>query len=379
MAQKRDFYEILGVNRDASDDDIKKSYRKLAMKHHPDRNPDSKEAEDKFKEAKEAYEMLSEPEKRRAYDAYGHAGVNPQMGGGPGGFSGEGGFSDAFGDIFGEIFGGGRGRAGGGGQQVYRGSDLRYNMEITLEQAARGTETKIRIPALEECEVCKGTGAKPGTSAKTCGTCGGVGQVRMQQGFFSIQQTCPTCHGTGKVIPDPCKACDGVGRVKKHKTLSVKIPSGVDDGDRIRLTGEGEAGVNGGPPGDLYVVVQLKAHAVFQREGADLHCEMPISFSMAALGGEINIPTLDGEAKIKIPTETQSGQVFRLRGKGIKPLRQTYAGDLMCHVVVETPVRLTERQKELLRELDEINKADGDKHNPRAKGFMDKVKDFFAG
>ena len=382
MAQKRDFYEILGVNRDASDEEIKKSYRKLAMKYHPDRNPDSKEAEDKFKEAKEAYEMLSEPEKRRAYDAYGHAGVNPQMGGGPGGFSGEGGFSDAFGDIFGEIFGGagGRGgRGGGGGQQVYRGSDLRYNMEITLEQAARGTETKIRIPALEECDTCHGTGAKPGTKATTCHTCGGVGQVRMQQGFFSIQQTCPTCHGTGKVIPDPCKVCNGTGRVKKHKTLSVKIPSGVDDGDRIRLTGEGEAGVNGGPPGDLYVVVQLKAHAVFQREGADLHCEMPISFSMAALGGEINIPTLDGEAKIKIPAETQSGQVFRLRGKGIKPIRQTSAGDLMCHVVVETPVRLTDRQKELLRELDEINKTDGDKHNPRAKGFMDKVKDFFAG
>jgi molecular chaperone DnaJ len=381
MAQKRDFYEILGVNRDASDEEIKKSYRKLAMKYHPDRNPDSKEAEDKFKEAKEAYEMLSEPEKRRAYDAYGHAGVNPQMGGGPGGFSGEGGFSDAFGDIFGEIFGGagGRGGRGGGGQQVYRGSDLRYNMEITLEQAARGTETKIRIPALEACETCDGKGAKPGTSAKTCNTCGGVGQVRMQQGFFSIQQTCPTCHGAGKVIADPCKVCDGAGRVKKHKTLSVKIPSGVDDGDRIRLTGEGEAGVNGGPPGDLYVVVQLKAHAVFQREGADLHCEMPISFSMAALGGEINIPTLDGEAKIKIPAETQSGQVFRLRGKGIKPIRQTSAGDLMCHVVVETPVRLTDRQKELLRELDEINKTDGDKHNPRAKGFMDKVKDFFAG
>ncbi len=377
MATKRDFYEILGINRDASEDEIKKAYRKLAMKYHPDRNPDSKESEDKFKEAKEAYEMLSDAEKRRAYDAYGHAGVNPQ--GGPGGFGNDaGGFSDAFGDIFGEIFGGGRGR-GGGGAQVYRGSDLRYNMEITLEQAARGTETKIRIPALEACEVCDGTGAKPGTKAKTCHTCAGVGQVRMQQGFFSIQQTCPTCHGTGKVIPDPCKACDGVGRVKKHKTLSVKIPAGVDDGDRIRLTGEGEAGVNGGPPGDLYVVVQLKAHSVFQREGADLHCEMPISFTMAALGGEIHIPTLDGEAKIKIPAETQSGQVFRLRGKGIKPIRQTSSGDLMCHVVVETPVRLTDRQRELLRELDEINQKDGDKHNPRAKGFMDKVKDFFAG
>ncbi len=380
MPNKRDFYEILSVNRDASDEDIKKSYRKLAMKYHPDRNPDSKEAEDKFKEAKEAYEMLSDPEKRRAYDAYGHAGVNPQMGGGPGGFSGEGGFSEAFGDIFGEIFGGAGGRNGrGGGPQVYRGSDLRYNMEITLEQAARGTETKIRIPALEACEVCDGSGAKPGTKAKTCTTCGGVGQVRMQQGFFSIQQTCPTCHGGGKVISDPCTACQGAGRIKKHKTLSVKIPAGVDDGDRIRLTGEGEAGVNGGPPGDLYVVVQLKPHNVFQREGADLHCEMPISFTMAALGGEISIPTLNGEAMLKIPAETQSGQVFRLRGKGIKPIRQTSSGDLMCHVVVETPVRLNDRQKELLRELDEINKKDGDKHNPRAKGFMDKVKDFFAG
>ncbi len=287
-----------------------------------------------------------------------------------------GGFSEAFGDIFGEIFGG---RGGRGGQQVYRGADLRYNMDITLEQAARGTETKIRIPSLDECATCKGTGAKPGTQPKTCHTCNGQGQVRMQQGFFSIQQTCPTCHGNGKVIADPCAACSGSGRIKNHKTLSVKIPSGVDDGDRIRLSGEGEAGMNGGPPGDLYVVVQLKPHAVFQREGADLHCEMPISFTIAALGGDIHIPTLDGEAKIKIPPETQSGQVFRLRGKGIRPVRQTSAGDLMCHVVVETPVRLTDRQKELLRELEEINKKDGDRHNPRAKSFMDKVKNFFAG
>ena len=381
MANKRDCYDILGVNRDASDEDIKKSYRKLAMKFHPDRNPDSKDAEEKFKEAKEAYEILSEPEKRRAYDAYGHAGVNPQMGGGPGGFGGGaggegfGGFSEAFGDIFGEIFGGARGR---GGQQVYRGADLRYNMDITLEQAARGTETKIRIPSLDECATCHGSGAKPGTKAKTCHTCNGQGQVRLQQGFFSIQQACPTCHGTGKVIPEPCTACGGAGRTKNHKTLSVKIPAGVDDGDRIRLSGEGESGMNGGPPGDLYVVVQLKPHGVFQREGADLHCEMPISFTVAALGGEINIPTLEGEAKIKIPAETQSGQVFRLRGKGIRPIRQTSAGDLMCHVVVETPVRLTERQRDLLRELEEINKKDGDRHNPRAKSFMDKVKDFFA-
>ncbi|HEX9391607.1 MAG TPA: molecular chaperone DnaJ [Usitatibacteraceae bacterium] len=376
MAKKRDYYEVLGLNRDASDEEIKKSYRKLAMKHHPDRNPEDKSAEEKFKEAKEAYEVLSEPEKRRAYDAYGHAGVNPQMGGGDG--QGFGGFSEAFGDIFGEIFGGQRGGRGGG-PQVYRGADLRYNLEISLEQAARGTETKIRIPTLEECETCGGSGAKKGTSAKTCHTCGGVGQVRMQQGFFSIQQTCPTCHGTGKVIPEPCPTCHGAGRTKKHKTLSVKIPVGVDDGDRIRLAGEGEAGVNGGPPGDLYVVVQLKEHSVFQRDGADLHCEMPVSFTVAALGGEIHIPTLDGEAKIKIPAETQSGQVFRLRGKGIKPVRQTSAGDLMCHVVVETPVRLTDRQRELLRELEEINIADGDKHNPRAKSFMDKVKSFFAG
>ena len=375
MPNKKDLYDILGVNRDASDEDIKKSYRKLAMKHHPDRNPDSKDAEDKFKEAKGAYEILSEPDKRRAYDAYGHAGVNPQAGGGPGG-EGFGGFSEAFGDIFGEIFGG---RGGRGGQQVYRGADLRYNMDITLEQAARGTETKIRIPSLDECEPCHGSGAKPGTQPKTCHTCNGQGQVRMQQGFFSIQQTCPTCHGTGKVIADPCTSCSGSGRIKSHKTLSVKIPAGVDDGDRIRLSGEGETGMNGGPPGDLYVVVQLKPHSVFQRDGADLHCEMPISFTVAALGAEIHIPTLDGEAKIKIPAETQSGQVFRLRGKGIRPVRQTSAGDLMCHVVVETPVRLTDRQKELLRELEEINKSDGDKHNPRAKSFMDKVKDFFAG
>ena len=327
MANKRDFYEILGVNRDASDEDIKKAYRKLAMKHHPDRNPDSKDAEEKFKEAKEAYEILSEPDKRRAYDSYGHAGVNPQMSGGGGG-EGFGGFSEAFGDIFGEIFGG---RGGGrGGQQVYRGADLRYNMDITLEQAARGTETKIRIPSLDECNTCHGSGAKPGTQPKTCHTCNGQGQVRMQQGFFSIQQTCPTCHGTGKVIPEPCTTCSGSGRIKNHKTLSVKIPAGVDDGDRIRLSGEGEAGMNGGPPGDLYVVVQLKPHSVFQREGADLHCEMPITFTVAALGGEIHIPTLDGEAKIKIPAETQSGQVFRLRGKGIRPVRQTSAGDLMC-------------------------------------------------
>ena len=374
MAKKRDYYEVLGVNRDASEEEIKKAYRKLAMKHHPDRSPDSKDGEEKFKEAKEAYEVLSEAEKRRAYDAYGHAGVNPQMGG-PGEGPGFGGFAEAFGDIFSDIFGGGQGR---GRSSVFRGADLRYNLEVSLEQAARGTETKIRIPTMETCETCKGSGAKPGTSPKTCETCHGSGTVRLSQGFFSIQQTCPTCHGTGKMVSDPCATCRGAGRLKKHKTLSVKIPAGVDEGDRIRLSGEGEAGVNGGPPGDLYVVIHLKEHSVFQRDGDDLHCEMPISYSQAALGGEIEIPTLEGSAKIKVPAETQTGQVFRLRGKGIKGVRSTYPGDLLCEVVVETPVRLTERQKDLLRELEEINKKDGDRHNPRAKSFMEKVREFFA-
>ena len=375
MAKKRDYYEVLGVNRDASDEEIKKSYRKLAMKFHPDRNPDRKDAEEKFKEAKEAYEVLSESAKRRAYDAYGHAGVNAQMGGGMGpDGQNMGGFAEAFGDIFSDIFGGGRGRT-----NVYRGADLRYNLEVSLEQAARGTETKIRIPAMEECETCDGTGAKPGTKAHTCSTCNGTGAVRLSQGFFSIQQTCPTCQGTGKTISHPCATCHGVGRVKKHKTLSVKIPSGVDEGDRIRLSGEGESGSNGGPPGDLYVVIHLKEHSVFQRDGDDLHCQLPVSFTLSALGGEIEIPTLDGSAKLKIPAETQTGQVFRLRGKGIKGVRSSYPGDLLCEMVIETPVRLTERQKALLRELEEINRKDGERHNPRAKGFMEKVRAFFAG
>jgi molecular chaperone DnaJ len=373
--KKRDYYEVLGLNKDASEEEIKKAYRKLAMKHHPDRNPDSKDGEEKFKEAKEAYEILTDAEKRRAYDAYGHAGVNPQMGAGPG-QEGFGGFAEAFGDIFSDIFGGGQGR---GRASVFRGADLRYNLEVSLEQAARGTETKIRIPTMETCETCKGSGAKPGTHPKTCDTCHGSGTVRLSQGFFSIQQTCPTCHGTGKTVTDPCATCRGAGRLKKHKTLAVKIPAGVDEGDRIRLSGEGEAGVNGGPPGDLYVVIHLKAHGVFQRDGDDLHCEMPISFTQAALGGEIDIPTLDGSAKIKVPPETQTGQVFRLRGKGIKGVRSTYPGDLLCEVVVETPVRLTERQRELLRELEDINTKDSNRHNPRAKSFMDKVREFFAG
>jgi len=372
MATKRDYYDVLGVNRDAEDEVIKKAYRRLAMKHHPDRNPDNKGSEEKFKEAKEAYEVLSDPQKRAAYDQYGHAGVDPSMGAGRGAGPG---FADAFGDIFGDIFGQGGGRGGRNG--VYRGADLRYNLEITLEQAARGTETKIRIPTQETCETCKGSGAKPGTQPKSCPTCDGHGQVRMQQGFFSIQQTCPKCHGSGKIIPTPCPTCHGAGRVKKQKTLSVKIPAGVDNGDRIRLSGEGEPGVNGGPTGDLYVQMQVKQHAVFQRDGDDLHCEMPVAFATAALGGEIDIPTLDGQAKIRIPAETQSGKVFRLRGKGIKGVRSHAHGDLLCHVLVETPVNLTERQKELLREFEAISQKDNDHHNPRAKGWMDKVKEFF--
>jgi len=375
---KRDYYEVLGVNRDASDDEIKKAYRRLAMKFHPDRNPDNPKAEEQFKEAKEAYEILSDAKKRQAYDQYGHAGVDPSMGGGQGfGGAGMGGFADAFSDIFGDIFGGGRG--GGGRSNVYRGADLRYNLEITLEEAARGTETRIRIPTMAECEACAGSGAKKGTQPKVCPTCGGHGQVRMQQGFFSIQQTCPKCHGTGRFIADPCPACHGGGRVKQHKTLSVKIPAGIDEGDRIRLSGEGEPGVNGGPPGDLYVQVHLKPHAVFQRDHDDLHCEMPVSFTTAALGGEIEIPTLDGVARLKIPAETQTGRVFRLRGKGIKGVRSISQGDLLCHVVVETPVSLTERQKELLREFDEISRNNAARHNPKAQGWIDKVREFFGG
>ena len=371
---KKDYYDVLGLNRDASEEDIKKSYRKLAMKWHPDRNPDNPKAEEHFKEAKEAYEILSDGQRRAAYDQFGHAGVDASAAAGAGAAgAGFGGFADAFGDIFGDIFGGGRGRT-----SVYRGADLRYNLEISLEDAARGTETRIRIPTMEECGTCHGSGAKPGTSPTTCPTCQGHGQVRMQQGFFSIQQTCPRCHGSGKIVASPCATCSGAGRVKQHKTLSVKIPAGVDEGDRIRLSGEGEAGVNGGPPGDLYVVIHLKPHPVFSRDHNDLHCEMPISFTAAALGGDIEIPTLDGYAKIKIPPGTQAAQMFRLRGKGIKGVRSSSHGDLICHVAVETPVNLTARQKELLQELEAINQKDGGRHNPRAKSWMEKVKEFFA-
>ncbi|MBL8443002.1 MAG: molecular chaperone DnaJ [Zoogloeaceae bacterium] len=371
---KRDYYEVLGVNRDASPEDIKKAYRKLAMKHHPDRNPDNKAAEEKFKELSEAYEMLSDPEKKSAYDRYGHAGVDPSMGAGRGGQQGFDGFADAFSDIFGDIFGGGQ---RGGRSNVYRGADLRYNLEISLEEAARGSEKTIRIPTVDECGTCHGTGAKPGTQPQTCPTCNGAGQVRVQQGFFSIQQTCPKCHGTGRIIPDPCTTCRGAGRVKGHKTLEVKIPAGIDEGMRLRHAGHGEPGVNGGPSGDLYVEIHIRQHPVFQREGDDLHCEMPISFTTAALGGEIEIPTLEGMARLKIPAETQSGRAFRLRGKGIRNVRSHAQGDLMCHVVVETPVKLTERQRELLREFEEVSSGDVDRHNPKAKSWMEKVRDFF--
>jgi len=384
MATKRDYYEVLGVPKNASEDEIKKAYRKLAMKYHPDRNQgdSGKDAEAHFKEAKEAYEMLSDSEKRSAYDQFGHAGVDPNMRG-PGGPGAEGfgGFAEAFGDIFGDIFGQAqRGGAGGarGGRQVYRGSDLSYAMEITLEEAAKGKDAQIRIPSWDECETCHGSGAKPGTQAKTCSTCHGAGVVQMRQGFFSVQQTCPHCRGTGKIIPEPCQTCHGQGKVKRQKTLEVKIPAGIDDGMRIRSAGNGEPGTNGGPPGDLFIEIRLKKHAIFERDGDDLHCVVPVSIARASLGGEIDVPTLDGKAAIDIPEGTQAGKQFRLRGKGIKGVRSNYPGDLYCHIAVETPVKLTEHQRKLLRELDESLKKGGAKHSPNEESWADKLKGFFS-
>ena len=376
---KRDFYEVLGVGKNATDDELRKAYRKLAMKYHPDRNPDSKEAEEKFKEAKEAYEMLSEPEKRAAYDRFGHAGVDPNAAGaGMGGMGGMGGagFADAFGDIFGEIFGGAGGRRGG--PQVYRGADLKYTLEISLEQAATGFDTEIRVPSWENCDTCHGSGAKPGTQPQTCSTCGGNGAVRMQQGFFSVQQTCPTCHGSGKEVTDPCVACDGVGRIRRNKTLQVKIPAGIDDGMRIRSSSNGEPGLNGGPSGDLSVEIHLKPHSIFQRDGEDLHCELTIPFTTAALGGDVEVPTLSGKGSITIPEGTQTGKTFRLRGKGIKGIRSSYPGDLYCHVAVETPVRLSEDQKKLLRQFEASLTQGGEKHSPKSDSWTDRVKSFFS-
>jgi len=369
---KRDYYEVLGVQREASEADIKKAYRRLAMKYHPDRNPDDEEALSHFREAKEAFEVLSDSQKRAAYDRFGHAGVDASAGAGPGG-GGFGGadFSDIFGDVFGDIFGGGRRRSS-------RGADLRYRLDISLEEAVQGTETEIRIPSQETCETCAGSGAKEGSRPRTCSTCGGVGQVRMQQGFFSIQQTCPTCRGTGEIIDDPCGACRGKGHVQREKNLSVKIPAGVDTGDRIRLSGEGEVGERGAPSGDLYVEVRVKPHPIFERDGSNLVCDVPLDVATAALGGEIDVPTLDGRVKLKIPAGTQTDRIFRLRGKGVRPVRGGSPGDVLCRVRLETPVHLTSRQKELLEEFRETLREDEEsRHSPRQGSWLDGVKKFF--
>jgi molecular chaperone DnaJ len=369
---KRDYYEVLGVGRNAPEPELKKAYRRLAMKFHPDRNPNDNDTEAKFKEAKEAYEVLSDGDKRAAYDRFGHAGVNGQQGMG-GGFGGADAFSDIFGDVFGDIFGGGR----RGRTQVFRGADLRYELDLSLEQAVAGDSINLELPTQVECTRCTGKGAEPGSDPVTCKTCGGAGQVRVAQGFFSIQQTCPTCSGVGNTIEKPCRECSGRGRVRKVRTLSVKVPAGVDNGDRIRLSREGEAGRNGGPPGDLYVDISVRQHPIFTREGQNLSCEVPVSFAAAVLGGSVDVPTLDGTVVLKVPPETQSGNVFRLRGKGVRSVRATGFGDLFCRVQVETPVHLTQEQKEKLREFDESIQGAGSRHTPRARSWFDGVKEFF--
>ena len=374
---KRDYYKVLDVARSASEADIKKSYRRLAMKYHPDRNPGDSEAEEKFKEAKEAYEVLSDTQKRAVYDQYGHAGLeasrNAQSGGGRG--AGAEAFSDIFGDVFGDIFGGAR---RGGANQSFRGADLRYEVGLDLAEAVFGRTIEIDVNKFAECEVCHGSGAAKGSSPVGCDTCGGTGQVRVSQGFFTLQQTCPHCRGSGRIVRNPCDNCLGQGRIRRAKKLSVKIPPGVDNGDRVRLSGEGEAGRNGGPPGYLYVEVQVREHPIFERDGMHLSCEVPVSFATAALGGSVEVPTLDGPVTLKIPAESQSGRVFRLREKGVKSVRGSARGDLFCRVVVETPVHLSHDQRKLLRELEESLKADGAKHAPRQKSFFDGLKRFFA-
>jgi molecular chaperone DnaJ len=370
---KRDYYKVLDVARTATEAEIKKAYRRLAMKFHPDRNPNDHEAEDKFKEAKEAYEILTDAQKRAIYDQYGYEGLAAR-GGGPGGFGASDAFSDIFGDVFGDIFGAGR---RGGNRQVFRGADLRYDLELDLEQAVFGHTAPIEFTTLGECETCTGTGAAPGSRTVACDTCGGVGQVRMQQGFFAVQQTCPRCKGRGQVISEPCDSCLGQGRLRKKKTLSVKAPAGVDTGDRIRLAGEGEAGRNGGPPGDLYVEIRVREHPIFERDGSHLSCEVPISFATATLGGVVEVPTLDGNVELKVPGETQSGRVFRLREKGVKPVRGGPTGDLFCRVVVETPVSLTDEQRDLLRKFEESMQKSAGNHSPRERTWLDGVKRFF--
>ena len=367
---KRDYYVVLEVTRTATEAEIKKSYRRMAMKFHPDRNPDNAEAEAKFKEAKEAYEVLCDEQKRAIYDQHGHEGLAQRGGGQSAGDA----FSDIFGDVFGDIFGGGR---RGGRSQVFRGADLRYDLELDLEQAVFGYSAEVEFASLSECEVCTGTGASPGSKTVTCETCNGVGQVRMQQGFFAVQQTCPRCKGRGQVISQPCDTCLGQGRVRKKRTISVKVPEGVDNGDRIRLSGEGEAGRNGGPPGDLYVEIRVREHAIFERDGSHLSCEVPVSFTTAALGGTVEVPTLEGNVSLKVPDETQSGRVFRLKEKGVKPVRGGPIGDLLCKVVVETPVKLTEEQRELLRKFDATMQSSSRNHSPRERTWLDGVKRFF--
>jgi molecular chaperone DnaJ len=372
---KRDYYKVLDVPKTATEAEIKKAYRRLAMKFHPDRNPNDKEAEDRFKEAKEACEVLTDAQKRAAYDQYGHAGVEAaSRSGGRSGFGGADAFSDIFGDVFGDIFGARR----DGRSQQFRGADLRFELELDLDQAVFGHAAEIQVPKLTECETCHGSGAAKGSTASACDTCGGSGQIRISQGFFQLQQTCPRCRGTGTIIKNPCDTCLGQGRVRRTRTLAVKVPAGVDTGDRIRLSGEGEAGRNGGPPGDLYVEINVREHPIFERDAQHLSCEVPVSFATAALGGTVEVPTLDGDVTLKVPAETQSGRVFRLRDKGVKPVRGGARGDLFCRVVVETPVHLSAEQRELIRKLDDTLRSDSNRHAPREQGFFEGVKRFFS-